>query len=252
MGLHLYSKRKLIAALAVLALLPLTTGGKRWIPWATAAAGGFTPPAGTLAWFKADALSLSNTDPVASWADSSGAGNNLSQATSGARPVYNTNVQNSLPGVTFDGSDDYLQTSTFTAETQPNTVMFVGKIASTAASQYYFDGRGGHRHMVYYATASGALNGYAGGFMFGTNASYGDTNAHQFTVVFDGASSAIYIDGAALGTGDVGSNDIDAITLGATGDVGGFGAVTIFEVLVRAGGRDTGTETYLKAKWGTP
>lgn len=77
----------------------------------TAAAGGFDPStvAGMVFWFKADALVLSNNDPVATWADSSGIGNDATNAASGERPLYKTNIVNSLPAVLFDGSDDQLQ-----------------------------------------------------------------------------------------------------------------------------------------------
>jgi len=214
--------------------------------------GGFTPPAGTFAWFKADAITgLSNNDPVSTWEDSEGS--NDATNTGSARPIYKTNVQNSLPGVEFDGSNDYLASSAFgAAETQPNTVHFVAKVASTSGSQYILDGGSSGRHMVYFDSGLGAIKAYAGSFMNGTGSSYSDTSAHQITVVFDGASSAIYIDGSAQGTGDVGAGSMSLVTLGATGDLGGFGAVTLFEVLWRAGGRDTATESYLKSKWGTP
>ena len=61
-------------------------------------------PAGNLAgWYKADAITgLSDGDAVASWVDSSGNGNTLTQSTSGAKPSYETNEVNSLPIVRFD------------------------------------------------------------------------------------------------------------------------------------------------------
>ena len=61
-------------------------------------------PAGNLAgWYKADAITgLSDGDAVASWVDSSGNSNTLTQSTSGAKPSYETNEVNSLPIVRFD------------------------------------------------------------------------------------------------------------------------------------------------------
>jgi len=50
----------------------------------------------------------SNDDPIGAVEDKSGSGNDLVQATSGYRPLYKTNVQNSLSAALFDGSDDYL------------------------------------------------------------------------------------------------------------------------------------------------
>lgn len=64
--------------------------------------------AGLILWLKADALGLSDNDPVASWTDSSGEGNNAVQASGSAQPLFKTNVLNSLPVIRFDGSDDSL------------------------------------------------------------------------------------------------------------------------------------------------
>jgi hypothetical protein len=61
--------------------------------------------AGAAAWWKADSLSLSDGDPVATWADSTGNGFDATQATSGYRPTYETGVRNGLPVVRFAGSD---------------------------------------------------------------------------------------------------------------------------------------------------
>lgn len=218
-----------------------------------AGGGGFTPPAGTFVWFKADELALSNSDPVSSWPDDSGAGNDAVQASGTLQPIYLTNLQNSLPGVRFDGSNDYLQSAAFGAsETQPNTFHMVAAVKNTGADTYIADGNASGRHMVYFTQANSAMNAFAGGFLSGTAAAIGDTAAHQITVVFDGASSEVFVDGVSQGTGNVGSQTMDGVTLGATGDLGGFGQVDIFEILVSPGSRDTTTEDYLQAKWATP
>jgi hypothetical protein len=77
-----------------------------------AAGGGASGPGGVSSgltvWLKADALSLSDNDPVATWTDSSGSGNDFAQATSGFRPTYKTGILNGKAVVRFDGSDDVL------------------------------------------------------------------------------------------------------------------------------------------------
>lgn len=62
--------------------------------------------AGLALWLKADALSLSDGDPVASWTDASGAGVTPTQATAGNKPTWKASIVNSKPIVRFDGSDD--------------------------------------------------------------------------------------------------------------------------------------------------
>jgi hypothetical protein len=62
-----------------------------------------------IAWWTADRtdlITLSSTK-VTSWKDAV-AGYDLVQATDGARPVYSATSFNGAPGVTFDGTDDYL------------------------------------------------------------------------------------------------------------------------------------------------
>jgi len=67
---------------------------------------------GLLAWWKADAITgLSDGAPVSSWPDSSVNGNNATQASSGNRPLYKTNILNGKPVVRFDGSNDFLEFS---------------------------------------------------------------------------------------------------------------------------------------------
>jgi lysophospholipase L1-like esterase len=67
-------------------------------------------------WYKADALSLSNNDPISSFTDSSGNARHATQ-TGANRPLYNTNQINSLPAVTFDGTDDYFNFASTTFRT---------------------------------------------------------------------------------------------------------------------------------------
>jgi hypothetical protein len=64
-------------------------------------------------WLKADALALSDNDPVASWTDSSGQGNHATQSSGGAKPTFKTNIVNSKPIIRFDGTTDFLNLPNF-------------------------------------------------------------------------------------------------------------------------------------------
>lgn len=74
-----------------------------------------TGPAGVgnssnnIVWLDASQMGLTNNDPVSTWSDISGNGNNVSQGTSSFRPTYLTNQLNSLPVVSFDGTNDRLE-----------------------------------------------------------------------------------------------------------------------------------------------
>lgn len=69
-----------------------------------------TDIAGCKLWYNADSLVLNDTDPVSTWIDSSGNGNNATGSGT-ARPLYRTNIVNGKPVVRFDGSNDILTTS---------------------------------------------------------------------------------------------------------------------------------------------
>lgn len=95
----------------------------------------------TLGQWKADALSLNDGDPVDTWPDSSGAGNNGTGTTT-TRPLYKQNVRQGLPAVRFDGTDDYIAidgiASTLTGADKPFTVFVVARSALEAANHNYF------------------------------------------------------------------------------------------------------------------
>lgn len=91
-------------------------------------------------WFKADAIpGLADSDPVATWPDSSGNGYDATQGTAGNRPLYKTNIVNGMPAVLFDGSNDYLATSAllsaFMAAGGVATVYVVARADTTAGEQ---------------------------------------------------------------------------------------------------------------------
>jgi hypothetical protein len=52
-------------------------------------------------WWKADGLSLSDGDSVGTWYDSSGNGRNMTLVAGAQKPIYKTNILNSLPVVRF-------------------------------------------------------------------------------------------------------------------------------------------------------
>jgi hypothetical protein len=72
--------------------------------------------AGAVLWLDAGRLTgLTNGQAVASWPDASGNGHDAAQGTSASRPVVLSAAVNGQPAVQFDGSNDYLQNTTFSA-----------------------------------------------------------------------------------------------------------------------------------------
>lgn len=87
--------------------------------------------AGLLLWLKADTLSLTlaNSDPISTWFDASGNVNNATQTLTN-RPLFKTNIQNGLPCVRFDGSNDYMNLAGISS-TLPFTVFITYKKRTT-------------------------------------------------------------------------------------------------------------------------
>jgi hypothetical protein len=190
----------------------------------------FTAPSdisGLEAWFKADALALNDTDPVTSWTDSSGKARNATEATN--PPSYRTNVVNGFPVVRFDGVNDKLQTASFPLA-QPLTIFAVFRHSSLATTnKTVFDGLTNLSAML-----SGQVTGPQWIAFAGTNLFDGtaDTNWHVATVVFNGGSSNIRIDGGPGVTGNAGTATPSGITLGSRGSGINFFVGDIFEVTV--------------------
>ena len=111
-------------------------GFKGPIPWGNAP-GGYagvawnpTNIAGCVLWLDANQITgLNNGDPVATWSDMSGNGNDATQAVGANQPTYRTGRINGLPAVDFDGGNDFLTANgaapSFSGNDLPMSCFFV-------------------------------------------------------------------------------------------------------------------------------
>lgn len=76
---------------------------------------------------------LSDSDPVTTWSDQSGQGNDLSQSTTGNKPLYKTNIVNGRPAILFDGVDDYFTLANVLSGASAGEVFIVIKAAADPA-----------------------------------------------------------------------------------------------------------------------
>ncbi len=99
------------------------------------ATGDALPVDGASLWLRADGITnLADGAAVATWTDESGGERNATQGTAGHRPLFKTGIQNGLPVVRFDGSDDRLgYDGTFLANTD-YTIFLVEARGDTAAN----------------------------------------------------------------------------------------------------------------------
>jgi lysophospholipase L1-like esterase len=154
--------------------------------------------------------------------DRSGLGRNLLQATSGARPLYQTGggALGTSPYADFNGSSHFMQTASFTADAQPNYFAAATKLDnnSTAVNCFLFDGiASGNRNALFTDNNGGTETWrmFAGGA--GTVWAQAATTAEVLLEpTFNGASSSMRLDGAGLGVADVGTHTLTGLTIGAS------------------------------------
>lgn len=105
------------------------------------AAGPGNISSGLKMWLDADAMSLNNNDPVASWTDQSGNNNHAVQDTASYRPLFKTNILNGKPAIVFDGSNDYLTIDgTMVVNTNYSIFAVVKRNSSNPGSFNYYLG----------------------------------------------------------------------------------------------------------------
>jgi hypothetical protein len=187
-------------------------------------------PAGALAAVPADNTAL------ATWADLSGNGRDLTQATSGSRPLFRSDpaaaLPNGVPTITFDGTDDYMA-SAAVAVSQPLTIYVFGKMSATDQAMF---SSGNGNPMVYSRTGENSI--YAGSRV-GLPGGHISTR-NIYTGVYNGASSFFYINGQQRATGNVGVGNIASFRIGRFLDASTIWSLNgdIAVVLVYTGAHD--------------
>lgn len=221
-------------------------------------ASGFNPRrlASLGAWYDAsDSASVTQSSGVSSWADKSGNARNLLQNSVNSRPAYNSLTLNGLPVITFDGSNDFLQTASTTLNA-PHTLLLVARFenAYTSGTQQLTDGVNGSTLYIARSAASAVT--------FGTNVG-NNANLSSWTTwavyamaVNTGAGNAnFYQNGSMIANGSGGSNGTaGGITLGRYGSAGIQYANASFAEFIHysriLGASELSTVTrYLGRKW---
>ena len=163
----------------------------------------FTPKSipGLKLWLKADAITgLVDNDPVGTWPDVSGNGNDAIQLTAAQKPLYKIAILNGYPVVRFDGVDDFCQAAGLGTIVQPLTIVMVVLTTSTATNKTPFDSIATTACTVYFNTTM-RLNA---GLEFTVA---GDTSWHVVSAVINGTTSALVKDGVVT-SGNAGTNSL--------------------------------------------
>lgn len=172
-------------------------------------------------------FTLSGSD-VVSWGDVSGNARNLVQGTGANRPTYQSDGS-----VLFNGTDEWLATSTFTLN-QPFTVILVAKQFTWTSNDIIFDGFAYQSAMLAQGGVSPQVFPFAGS-VGAVNGNWALDTQAVIQTVFNGASSLTAVNGTEVAA-SVGAQNAAGFTLGSGGaGTGNFSNIQVWEVVVLTG-----------------
>ena len=211
---------------------------------------------GLVLWLKADAIiGLADGDAIGTWPDSSGQGNNATQATASKKPTYKTGIINGNPVVRLDGTDDELRTP-FLMLT--NMTVFVVMLSEDLATGHYllaFEG-GLESNAIITGFTSGLVETFSVPRISAGAFSTSDFSLHVLRRDVAGGSTATFKNGSQVATSGI----VEAASTGALwiGIRNGFPSSEFFdgdiaEILVYNSALSTrdreAVEGYLNAKY---
>lgn len=191
-----------------------------WVLAAWANDPGWTPPADGAA--------------VSSWADGSGGGHPLTQATGTKQPIFRASVAalNGRSGIEHDGSNDFLASSLLTAAAVPFSWVLIAKINTLANNTYLVSNTAGSGG-VYQNSGPSRLGCYDGAAFVSTHVP--DTAGHFIHAVPNSAATGkLGLDGAQQ-TGTTGTSSTNSVVTGAYSTGTNNTAVTLAFVGLYAG-----------------
>ncbi len=228
-------------------------------PWLGSQQAAFSPldVAALEGWWKADAgITKDGGDLVSDWADQSGNGNDLVQATGTNQPLFVADVQNSLPIIRFDGVDNFMRFAAFASGdlTQPNTILIVVD-QEAGASNVVYDGAGSSSKRNVFFSVSSSVHDIFSGVTLQDSTTI-TAGFEQVTNLFNGSSGTIRVDKTETAAGDTGTFPLEGLTAAANfnSTPGEFGAHDIGELIIYnadiSDADRTLLETYLADRWG--
>jgi hypothetical protein len=215
------------------------------------------PAAGLKLWLSGDELDGVAGSQVALWGDQSGTGHDVVQTAAGAQPTLVSSALDGAPALRFDGSTDWLGTSSPISSSRAYTVFAVSTLGNAASGPFYngnsaADGYGFYRFTPgRYGIVHGGLRGEAFGPVTDTG--------FQLTTMERGADAMVqfYVNGAQSGAAVPGTpNPASGATyVGAVNPfTGGFFGGDVAEIVVYDRGLSEAERAqvtdYLKAKHG--
>lgn len=212
------------------------------IPFYNSVNGGPPEPITALtpvAWYRYGVGITVTGQGVSTWADQSGNGRDLLQATDGARPPLQSDNS-----ILFNGTDEFLQTAGF-IYSQPVTTYILFKQVTWSGDDYVFDGVSVASNVLLQnsATATPDLVIFAGTAVVSNNSALALNTYGVSAAVFNGASSLLQINTTIGATGNAGASNAAGLTLGGRADSTRFSNIQVKEFIGFAAAHDAATRT---------
>ena len=167
-------------------------------------------------WFRSDLGITTSSGAVSQWNDQGSGGHNVTQATSGSRPTYNSNGVNGLPYLTFaSASPSFLVNTSFThATTIPAEIFVVATSTTISPANYSFLlDLGNQNNAIFQAPSSADMSFQNGPWIQLTTPLVANT-PFIIDASNDGAGNgSIAINGGTAITGSIGTNGQSAFYL---------------------------------------
>lgn len=170
---------------------------------------------------------------ASAWADASGNGRNIVQATGSLQPAVQGDGS-----LLFDGVDDFMQIA-FTL-VQPCTVYLRMKHIAWTVGNRISDGFSANGGAILQNGSTPQIQTFAG-TLTGVNGNLALNTYGSVAAVFNGASSASQVDNTAAITGDAGAASMNGLTLGANASGAQPTNMQVKEVIVYSAAHDQAT-----------
>jgi hypothetical protein len=163
------------------------------------------------------------------WDNEGSDGGSFSQGVEDNQPAIVSAGLNDRDTLLFDGSNDSMEKVFGAALTQPFTVFLSARLKSVAVDQRLTASSVAAEWSGSYNNAGNVYRMQAGTLL--DHSATPDTSFHVWSMLFNGVSSKIGIDGVSVG-GDAGAGGATGISIGRNGANSAWGNVEISEVLV--------------------
>lgn len=214
------------------------------------------PVSGYAAWYDATQISGADGSTVTAWDDLSVSGYNLTPTGTPILRKSQPYVINEAPVVDFGAGGNYFTSSPVGGWGVVFTGFFVVKPTSAISANYVVWGASSNFMQVAITSSVPEWTMYQGSATINGGTPANGSPA-MLTTFFDGASSALRVNGTQVGTGNPGSNSLTAwqvgnVNSGASGGQwhGVMGEIILYDTNL-TGAQITSVEAYLKAKWFT-